>query len=433
MNREILNIALPAIIANITIPLLGLLDTAIAGHLGSPVFIGAIAVGSMIFNLVYWNFGFLRMSTSGLTAQAYGQGDIKASAQVLVQACTVALVVAATIMVLQVPLLALALWIIAPSPEVTALARTYYYIVVWGAPPVLVMMAIKGWLLGMQDSKGAMKVSIVVNVLNILASLVAVFVVKMGFNGIAAGTLIAEWLGLAYSIVLVVRNFPQLRSIVPTLRLLHLDGSRRFFSVSGDIFVRSFLLMLVNLALVAIGARSGNLILAVNALMQQLNTLFAYFLDGIAFAGEALVGKYFGRRDPAHLRLCVKRLFVWGTALTAVFTLLYAFPQYIFALLTDEQEVIAAAMPFRWWCAALPIAGMAAFVWDGVFIGLTMSRGMLLAVAIASALFFALYFVLPPSLGNHRLWLAFVVYLAVRGLVQTPIYFRFKKNWQQGT
>ena len=175
MNREILHIALPAIVANITIPLLGLLDTAIAGHLGSATFIGAIAVGSMIFNLVYWNFGFLRMSTSGLTAQTYGLGDRVASERVLREACLVAMAVALGIIVLQVPLLKLALWVIDPSTEVRQLAVTYYYIVVWGAPPVLLMMAIKGWLLGIQDSRGAMWVSIVVNVLNIVASLTAVY------------------------------------------------------------------------------------------------------------------------------------------------------------------------------------------------------------------------------------------------------------------
>ena len=419
MNREILHIALPAIVANITIPLLGLLDTAIAGHLGAASYIGAIAVGSMIFNLVYWNFGFLRMSTSGLTAQAYGRSDRAGCRSVLREACTVALVVAAAIVALQVPLLRLALWVIDPSAQVRALAVTYYYIVVWGAPPVLLMMPIKGWLLGMQDSRGAMWVSIVVNVLNIVASLVAVYVLHLGFRGIAVGTLVAEWLGLVYAVAVTRRHrvidIPESN----TDPVPQASGFRRFFTVSGDIFVRSFLLMLVNLAVVAIGARSGDLILAVNALMQQLNTLFAYFMDGIAFAGEALVGKYYGRGHTARLRLCVRRLFVWGGVLTVVFTVIYAFPHHIFSLLTDAGEVVTAAMDYRWWCALLPAAGMAAFVWDGVFIGLTRSRGMLVAVAVASVVFAALYWALPVSMGNHRLWLAF---LAVRGAVQTGIF-----------
>ena len=423
MNREILRIALPAILANITIPLLGLLDTAIAGHLGSATYLGAIAVASMIFNLVYWNFGFLRMSTSGLTAQSYGRGDHAGCVAVLRQSCVVALAVALGIVVLQAPLLRLALRVIGPSPQVSAMAAQYYRICVWGAPPVLLMMSAKGWLLGMQDSRGAMMVSIVVNVLNIVASLLAVYVFRQGFIGIAIGTLAAEWIGLAYTGWLVSRRISVEKASAEAAIATSASVSfKRFFSVSGDIFVRSFLLMLVNLAVTAIGARSGDLVLAANSLIQQLNTLFAYFLDGIAFAGEALVGKYFGAGNTARLRLCVRRLFVWAMVLTSFFTLFYAFPQLAFYLLTDDAPVIVTAMDYRWWCALLPIAGMAAFVWDGVFIGLTRTRGMLIAVAVASVVFFPLYALLPPALGNHRLWLAFVVYLAMRGVVQTALY-----------
>ena len=430
MNREILRIALPAIVANITIPLLGLLDTAIAGHLGSATYLGAIAVASMIFNLVYWNFGFLRMSTSGLTAQAYGRGHYASCVAVLRQACVVAMVVALGLIVLQVPLLRLALWVIGPSPEVSQLAAAYYRICIWGAPPVLVMMAAKGWLLGMQDSRGAMMVSIVVNVLNIVASLLAVYVLRQGFIGIATGTLVAEWLAVAYTAWVVVRRMRAASTALgeAAAGATAMVSFRRFFTVSGDIFVRSFLLMLVNLAVTAIGARSGNLILAANSLIQQLNTLFAYFLDGIAFAGEALVGKYFGAGNGLRLRLCVRRLFVWACALTVAFTVLYAFPQLIFGVLTNDPAVIATAMDYRVWCALLPVAGMAAFVWDGVFIGLTRTRGMLVAVAVAGGVFAVLYALLPANLGNHRLWLAFVAYLAARGIVQTLIYTRSRDN-----
>ena len=422
MNREILRIALPAIVANITIPLLGLLDTAIAGHLGDATVIGAIAVGSMLFNFVYWNFGFLRMGTSGMTAQAFGAGDKSLQARMLQQSSVLALAIALAIVVLQWPISWLGFTLIGPSDEVLELAGTYFNIVVWGAPPTLMMMSVKGWLLGMQDSKGAMYISIVVNVINIIASLVAVYALGMGFVGIAVGTLMAQWLGLAYSLWLVRRGYAHIVAMIDWGKTLHMQGAGRFFRVNGDIFVRSTLLMLANLFLVAIGARSGDLILAVNALMQQLNSLFAYFMDGIAFAGEALVGKYYGRRDSARLRLCVCRLFVWAAVLTAVFTVLYAWPQHLFALLTDDRSVRLAAMDYRWWCALLPLCGAAAFVWDGVFIGLTYTRGMLWAVAVADVLFFVLYYLLPADMGNHGLWLAFVTFLATRGVVQTVLY-----------
>lgn len=422
MNREIYRIAVPAIVANVTIPLLGLLDTAIAGHLGAESFIGAVAVGAMMFNLIYFSFGFLRMSTSGLTAQQCGRGDDSGSVRVLKESLAVSLALGVVVIVLQCPLQWLLLAVIAPSREVAALSQQYFHLCVWGAPPILMMMAVKGWMLGMQDSRGPMKISIAVNVINTVVSLVCVYVFDMGFMGIAVGTLVSEYAALCYSVLLLWRSFPsQVRMLLGGS--VRVRVSRRYFTVSGDIFVRSLLLTLVHLAVVSIGARSGDLMLAVNSLMQQLNTFFAYFLDGIAFAGEALVGKYYGAGDMKNMHRCVRRLFLWATVLALSFAAIYAFPRGLFSLLTDQTSVVSAAMDYRWWCAALPLAGMAAFVWDGVFIGLTRSRGMLIAVAVAVALFFGLYFAMPSSLGNHRLWLAFVAYLFTRGVVQTVIFY----------
>ena len=422
MNREILRIALPAIIANITVPLLGLVDTAIAGHLGNKVFIGAVAVGAMMFNLVYWNFGFLRMSTSGMTAQTCGSGDQKESAKLLGESTALAAVISAAIIVLQWPIRLLLLWIIGPSPEVTSLAITYFTICIWGVPPVLVMMAFKGWLLGMQDSQSAMWISIMTNVFNIAASLICVYLLKMGFTGIAVGTLAGEWMGLLYAAVTLRRKFPHLAAMVDWRHVWRFRGAGRYFRVSRDIFVRSFLLMTVSLAFVSIGARSGDLILAVNALILQLFTLYSHFMDGIAFAGEAVVGKYYGMGDMGRMRRCVRLLFVWGAGVAAVFTMIYSFPRVAFWLLTDQQTVIDAAMDYRVWCALIPAAGMAAFVWDGVFISLTRSMGMLISASISWALFFAIYWVTPVAWGNNRLWIAYLSFLALRGIIQTILY-----------
>ena len=422
MNREILRIALPAIIANITVPLLGLVDTAIAGHLGNKVFIGAVAVGAMMFNLVYWNFGFLRMSTSGMTAQTCGSGDQKESAKLLGESTALAAVISAAIIVLQWPIRLLLLWIIGPSPEVTSLAITYFTICIWGVPPVLVMMAFKGWLLGMQDSQSAMWISIMTNVFNIAASLICVYLLKMGFTGIAVGTLAGEWMGLLYAAVTLRRKFPRLAAMVDWRHVWRFRGAGRYFRVSRDIFVRSFLLMTVSLAFVSIGARSGDLILAVNALILQLFTLYSHFMDGIAFAGEAVVGKYYGMGDMGRMRRCVRLLFVWGAGVAAVFTMIYSFPRVAFWLLTDQQTVIDAAMDYRVWCALIPAAGMAAFVWDGVFISLTRSMGMLISASISWALFFAIYWVTPVAWGNNRLWIAYLSFLALRGIIQTILY-----------
>ncbi len=430
INKEILNIALPAIIANIAEPLLGLLDTGIAGHLGAPQFIGAVAVGAMMMNVLYWNFGFLRMGTSGLTAQAYGSGSHQAQVDTLQRSSAIAMIVGLALVVFQLPIRWLLLWIMGPSAEVSALAATYFSIVVWGAPAVLVTMSIKGWLLGMQDSRSPMIISIGVNVLNVIVSLVAVYVLDMGFKGIAVGTLTAVWAGVIYACWRVRHKFPEIISDIHLSRAFSLKGSGRFFKVSSDIFVRCIFMLAVNLFFIRAGARSGDIVLAVNTLMQQLFHLFSYFMDGIAFAGEAVAGKYFGAHNYAQMHRCVRWLFVWSTALTMVFVVAYTiFPHGIFSLFTSESEVVDMAMKYHWWCSLVPLVSMAAFVWDGVFIGITATRGMLTAVAIACALFFLLYFSLPTSWGNHALWTAFITFLTTRSLVQTVWWqLRWKKT-----
>ncbi|MGM9803890.1 MAG: MATE family efflux transporter [Muribaculaceae bacterium] len=429
LNREILRIALPAIVANVTIPLLGLIDLTIAGHLGNAAFIGAMSVGAMMFNLTYWNFGFLRMGTSGITAQAYGRGDLTAACNTLMQACFMALVIAVAIVILQYPLQWLTLTIINPSSQVHALARQYFMTVVWGAPAVLIMMAVKGWFLGMQDSQSAMRISICVDSLNVVASLVAVYGLNMGFLGIAVGTLMAEYLGLAYSAYLLMSKHRALLMQWRPAALAQWHSLKRLLSVNSHIFLRSFCLILVTLSFVSIGARSGDMVLAVNAMIMQLFILFSYFMDGIAFAGEALVGRFVGSGNHVNRRSCVAHLMMWGTVVMALFAIAYgALPRQIFTILTDDAQVVDMAMTYRWWCVAIPLASMAAFVWDGVFIGQTNTRGMLMVVMAASATFFAVYFALPWPQGNTRLWLAFITYLAMRSAVQTAIWLHDEKK-----
>lgn len=426
-DREILDIALPAIIANITIPLLGLLDVGIAGHLGDATLIGAIAVGTMIFNLIYWNFGFLRMGTSGVTAQAYGSGNRQRQALVLQHVVLLGMAIGLAVIVLQWPIKAVALWVIGGSPGVNVMAGVYVDVCVWGAPPILAMMGIKGWFLGMQDSRSPMLISIGVNVFNVVFSLAAVYGLGMGFMGIAVGTVAAEYAGLAVSLGLLWRRQRWVWQCLSLRNAVGMRGDRQLRGGNRDIFVRSFLMMLINLFFLSAGARSGDVLLAVNTLIMQLFTLYSYFMDGIAFAGEALVGKAVGRRDGLGLRLCVRRLLLWGSVVMVVFAMCYAlFARDIFSLLTSDGIVVAEALHYRWWCVGIPLAGMAAFVWDGVFIGMTRTRGMLVSAALAFAAFFAVYYLAPMQLGNNRLWLAFLSYLAMRGAVQSALYMRVR-------
>ena len=432
MNKRILNIALPSIVSNITVPLLGLVDVAIVGHLGSASYIGAIAVGGMLFNMIYWIFGFLRMGTSGLTSQALGKRDLAEVVRHLVRALAVGLGIALILVALQKPLMAIALRFISATPEVADLAATYFHICVWGAPAVLGLYGFAGWYIGMQNSRFPMYIAIVQNVVNIAASLGFVFGLGMKVEGVALGTLIAQYAGFVMGLTLWLRQYGKLKKYLPGRQgsgtdtngsgLWERQAMRRFFAVNRDIFLRTLCLVAVTLFFTSAGAAQGEIILAVNTLLMQLFTLFSYVMDGFAYAGEAMSGRYIGARNRAAFGDTVRRLFVWGFLMAVLFTLAYAFGGNAFlCLLTDDRQVTAAADSYFGWALAIPAAGVAAFIWDGVFIGATATRGMLLSMAAAAVCFFALHYGLRPVLGNHALWLAFIVYLFVRGAVQTVL------------
>ena len=422
MNRrdqQILQIALPAIVTNITVPLLGLVDTAIVGHMGSAAYIGAISVGSMIFNLVYWVFGFLRMGTSGMTAQARGQRRLDKAVRLLRQSAAVSLSVALAILVLQWPLRELMLWFIHPTADVHQLASTYFDIVVWGAPAVLGLYGLSGWFIGMQNTRLPMFISIMQNVVNIVASLTLVYGFGLKVEGVALGTVIAQYAGFLSGLALLAVYYRRLfrRKDALTGEELRLTA---FLRVNRDIFLRTLFLVAVNLYFTSAGARQGATILAVNTLLMQLYLLFSYVLDGFAYAGEALGGRYWGARDLPVFRAVVRRLFGWSTGVAALFTVTYVAGGIPFLhLLTDEPAVVEASRSYVWWAWTIPAVGTAAFVWDGIFIGTTQTRGMLMASVAGAVVFFAGTALLTGPWGNHGLWFSMVVYLAVRGGVQT--------------
>ena len=432
-DRQILRIALPAIVTNITVPLLGLVDTAIVGHMGSAACIGAIAVGSMIFNLIYWVFGFLRMGTSGMTAQAMGRQDMRETVRLLAHSAIVSLSIALLIIILQWPLRELMLLFIGPTADVRPLAVTYYNIVVWGAPAMLGLCGLSGWFIGMQNTRLPMLISIIQNVVNIIASLTLVYGFSMKIEGVALGTVVAQYAGLLVAIILLWRYYGRLIRIhrpftgfPPHFTADGMNGQSSlapFFRVNRDIFLRTLFLVAVNLYFTSAGARQGATILAVNTLLMQLYLMFSYILDGFAYAGEALGGRYWGARNEKAFREVVWRLFEWGVAVTALFTAVYVFGGMPFLhLLTDEPQVVEVSRAYVWWAWLIPAAGMTAFVWDGIFIGITQTRGMLLSSLIAAAVFFAGVIGLMSPMGNHGLWLSMILYLMTRGIVQTIIY-----------
>ena len=430
--KAIARIAIPAIVANIAEPLLALVDLGIAGHLGRTEYIGAMAVAAMMFNLIYWNLGFLRMGASGLTAQAFGRGDREAIVALLWRTVGVATALGIAIIVLQFPLQWIALKIIAPENEVLASARTYFYICVWGAPAVLAVMGIKGWYLGMQDSRIPMLISVGVNVLNILISLMAVYALGMGFAGIAVGTVAAEYIGLAYALWTIWRSHRSVWRGFAWHYMLRFKEMGEFWRVNIHIFFRSSVMMVVTLFFVSAGARQGNVVLAVNSLIMQLFVLYSYFMDGVAFAGEALVGKHLGSGDANALRHCLRRLFIWGAVVMLVFVAIYGGAiEPLLRLLTNDHTVVSAALAYRLWCIAIPLSGMVVFVWDGVYIGLTRTYHMLLSIVAGAAAFFGIYFCGMACGGsvNQWLWAAFICYLIARGAYLTIVTIKKLRFW----
>ena len=429
INRQILRIALPSIVSNITVPLLGLVDVAIVGHMGDAVYIGAIAVGSMIFNVIYWIFGFLRMGTSGMTSQWFGRRDLADVVRLLLRSLTVALVVAALIILFRYPLLSLSLAVVSPSPDITVFVRTYFNICVWGAPAMLCLYGLTGWFIGMQNTRIPMFISIMQNVVNIAASLSLVYVFGMKVEGVALGTLIAQYAGLFAAVLFLFISYGRLRNHYSAVGLFDFQAMCRFFSVNRDIFIRTLFIVAVNLFFLSAGASHGAVVLAVNTLLMQLFTLFSYVMDGFAYAGEALCGRYYGARNERMFLSAVRHLFMWGLILAVAYTSLYASGGSAFlSLLTDDSSVIASSAAYFPWAVAIPAVGMAAFVWDGVFIGVTATRGMMLSSIVSALLFFGVYLSLRGLWGNHALWFAFIVYLASRSVIQTLLFMVQKKR-----
>lgn len=418
-NREVLRLAIPAIVTNITVPLLGLVDTLITGHLGRTAYIGAVSVGATLFNMIYWNFGFLRMGTSGQTAQAFGRQDHEGMAGALFRSLFFALLFSLVIWILQWPITALAFRWMDTSPEVEENALRYFRICIWGAPAILSMYGLKGWFIGMQNTRYPMVVAVTINVVNILLSLFFVYVLDWKVKGVAYGSLIAQYVGLAVSLALWCYKYSDFWHHLNFKNAMCGSELKGFFKLNGGIFLRTLCLNAVMSFFTFAGAAQGEVLLAVNVLLMQLFNLFSYFTDGFAYAGEALVGKYVGARDRAGLQESIQLIFAWGARLVLFFTVIYALgAQPFIRVLTDQEEVRSAASGYYGWVLLIPLAGVSAFLWDGIMVGATAIKPMIYATMAAAATFFAIYFSCEGWLGNHALWLAFVLYLAMRGVVQ---------------
>lgn len=422
MNRNILKLAIPNIITNITVPLLGMVDTAIVGHITASSsgedYIGAIAIGSMIFNIIYWNFGFLRMGTSGFTAQAYGADDKKEQMSILLRACTIALVAALALIVLQKPIGLLTEAFVENKNHALDLALEYFFIRIWAAPATLGMYALKGWFIGMQDSKTPMWISILINVLNIVFSYVFAIGLSMNIKGVALGTVIAQWGGLVVSVSIWFVKYGSLRIFADWKEALQRSKMILFFKVNADIYLRTICLIAVTTYFTVASSSMPYPLLAVNTLLMQLFTLFSYFMDGFAYASESLCGRFKGANDRVNLAKCVKYILLWGAGLSVLFTAIYFFfGSDILSILTNKKDVLAVCEDYKVWTLLIPLCGSVAFLYDGILIGMIETKLMRNAIFVATALFFGLFFGFKDSLGNNALWIAFLSYLLARSVL----------------
>ncbi len=420
MNKNILRLAIPNIISNITVPLLGLVDMYIVGHLDSEDYIGAIALATMIFNFIYWSFSFLRMGTSGFTAQAYGADNRQEQTNILMRSLTVAMGAGLLIILLQYVIASVGFYFLDAGPVVKSYAHQYFYIYIWAAPAVLGLYTFNGWYVGMQNAKIPMIVAIGINIVNIALSFTFVYGLGMKLDGVALASACAQYTGFLSFVIIWNLKYGNLKKYINLSILKDIASYIPFFKVNSDIFIRTIALVSVTTFFMSASAKLGKDILAVNALLMQLFVLFSYMMDGFAYAAEALTGRYIGANNRHLLKTLVKRLFLWGIIIAGLFTLAYAFfLEPILGFLTDKQNVIELSKQFSFWVCLIPIAGFSAFLWDGVFVGATASHQMRNSMLIAVAAFFIVYYVFSSIFANNILWIAFIVYLALRGGIQS--------------
>ena len=420
MNRRILKLAGPSILANITVPLVGIVDLAIAGRLGDVASLGGMAIGTMLFDLLYWNMGFLRVGTGGYAAQAYGRRDFRDAVKVLVQAVGTALAAALFIWVIQYPFIETAFFVLDSSPEVEHYARLYFNIRVWAAPATLSLFAFKGWFIGMQNTISPMVVDLTVNIANLALGIFLALGLDMGIPGIALGTVLAQYLGLIVALGLMTAYYRKLFHYINIKASLKLKDMKGFFALNGNLFLRSLSLLLIYSGFTALAAEYGDTPLAVSTIMMKLMLLYSYFIDGFAYAGEALTGRYVGAREPKQLRQAIKLLFYWAFGIAAVSTLLYSVSgESLFRLMTNNPEVVAAAGPYLPWLLLVPLISCVAFTWDGIYIGATASKAIRNTTLLSALSFFVAYYLFKGSLSIQALYLAYSVHLIVRTVLMT--------------
>lgn len=417
MNKDILRLAIPNIISNITIPLLGAVDLAMMGHLDNIIFMGAIALGAMVFNFMYWGLGFLRMGTCAFTAQAFGAKDKAEIIHTLVRGLIIAICGASLLLLLQQPILEFVYLWIKPEEHLKEVTSSYFNIRIWGAPAAISTFVFSGWFIGMQDTKTPMFVAIAVNIFNIIFNYVCVFVLNMTSDGLALGTVLAQYAGLVLYVTTILIRHKSLLSEIRAKSLKNIKIMLHFLNVNSHIFIRTLLIISVFSFFTAESTHFGNNILVLNTVLYQFFIFFSYAMDGFAHAAEAINGKFVGSGEHNKKLKSIKYIFAWGLGMTLAFSLAYFFGFQLFiSLFTKDSNILLMAKDYIWWIIAITIFGFPAFLWDGIYAGSLATKAMLYTMVIAVIGFFGFYYGFNNIIGNHSLWLAMFMFLFLRSL-----------------
>lgn len=427
MNKEIFRLAIPNILSNISVPLLGSVDTALMGQF-SALHLGAVGLGGLLFSFLYWNFGFLRMGTTGMTAQAFGAGNFSESTSIWMRAMLIALG-AGLLMLLSMSFLGdVGFRLLGAQEESLGLLGEYFYARIWAAPATLSLLVIMGWFFGMQNALYPLILTIIANGLNIIFNIILVNHLDWGIAGVAWGTVWAQYLSLFAALFLLWYKYREKFNLLQTKTLFVWEKWKGFVSVNRDILIRTIFLTTAFAFFYRQSSLAGPMVLAVNVILLQFLNWMSYGIDGFAYAAESLIGKYKGAQDENRLRLAIKKSFIFGMSLAAAYALIYlVFGNSLAAIFSDDASIIDALQPFLFWMVLLPLLSTPSYLWDGIYIGLTASRAMRNSMTLAFILFITAWYFLQPF-GNHGLWASLLILMFARGAFQQVLFLIYGTN-----
>ncbi len=423
IKRKIVTLAIPNIISNITVPLLSLVDAGLAGNMDVYGSLASVSIASVSISTIYWLFGFLRLGTTGLVAQAFGAKDTKGINRYLGRGVLLALIFGIILSLLSPLIMQFVCFMAQGDLQIASQSEGYIQIALLGAPAAMLLYVLNGWFIGMQNTRIPMEAAILINCINIFLSFFCIHILDMGVEGLAQGTILAQYIGVAYLFLRARFRFRSYLSSFEIKDIWGLDGMGYYLRLNRDLFLRSALLSSVTIFFTYASTKEGEVVVSANTLLMQLFSLFSYFMDGFAYAGEALTGRFVGEKRIDLVEKLIKTLFIIAIPISLVIGgIYYFFPSPLLNLLSNRADIVNQALKYVIWAALIPPLGFASFLWDGVYVGATFSKGLFISMLFACSIFFIIYFSLVDSLGAITIWLAFDSYLLTRGLTQSFMY-----------